>query len=728
MRIDRATRRAIAACAALLCGALLAPGGAGADRGSLYRGPGPRPGPDLLYAKPPRAPQLANRGVWRAAPILVSGATAYRRGEFLYQDFLYDDHGAAAERDPGDPRGSGHIFAQPNGSYTYPSARAYAENAADIVELRVKPLRRATAFRLTFNTMLDPSLVGWTLAIGSSPQPVRWPHGANVSGPARLFLTVHGRQAELRRAGDGKRVSPPPKVAISKRRRQVQVLIPHRAWNPGRSTVRLALGTGLWDSPADRYLTPAAARSATAPGGAGGLADPPAFFNVAFRGEEPLPFVTDPVATTRGPAWWRDAQQGAELAENDISPFFARVSFAKLRRGITDNRAVPKRGPINRILVSRFETAQGVDYGVVCFLGRDECTGPYQGRLQPYSIYVPRGPAPRRGWGTTLLMHSLAAAYNQYSGSANQRQFGERGPGSVVLTMEARGPDGSYDSYALADVFEVWADVARRYRLDPAWTVATGYSMGGFGTFDIAEQFPDLFARAQSTVGAQDPLIGGATNHQLASLRNIPVLMWNGVGDELVPPQSYLPAAQELDDLGYRYELDQFVPGEHLSLAINDEYGPAADFLGTARVNRNPHHVTYVVDPGEFERRLRVVADHAYWLSGLRARGAGYGTIDAISRGFGRADPPVSPTATGAGSLPGGSYLDPYPFTFQRKQWGAAPRRPRANRIVVEAEDIAAVTIHPRRARVDCGVRLDVTTDGPIRIRLSGCRRVVEAG
>ena len=721
-RRDGLSWNALAACAALFAAALAAAPSAGAA--SLYRGPSPRPGPDILYSQPPRFPQLANRGVWRAAPILVSGATAYRRGEFIYQDFLYDDHGATAQRDPDDPRTVAHIFAQPNGSYTYPSAAAYAENAADIVELRVKPLRRATAFRLTLNTMLDPSLVGWTLAIGSSRQPVEWPQGANVSSPARLFLTVHGREAELRRASGGAALSPAPRASISKRRRQVQVLVPHRAWNPGRSTVRLALGAGLWDEAADEYLTPGSARTATAAGGGGGIADPPAFFNVGFRRDEPLPFVTDPVGTASGPAWWRDAQQGAMLAEGDLSPFFAKVSFAKLRRGVTDNRGVPTRGPLNRILVSRFETAQGVDYDIAC-LGTAECTGPYRGRLQPYSIYVPRGPVPRRGFGMTLLMHSLAASWNQYTGSNHQRQFGERGPGSVVVTPSARGPDGNYDSYALADVFEVWADVARRYRLEPAWTVASGYSMGGFGTFDIAEQFPDLFSRAQPTVGAQR--IGGGETYRIASLRNIPVLMWNGVGDELVPPSSYLPAAQALDDLGYRYELDQFVPGEHLSLAINDEYGPAAAFLGTARVNRNPFHVTYVVDPSQFERRLGVVANHAYWLSGLRVRGSGHGTIDAISHGFGRGDPPVSPTATGGGSLPGGAFLDPYPFTFQRKSWGAVPRRPRANRIEIEAEGIAAVTINPRRARVGCAVKLDVTSDGPIRIRLAGCDRVVSA-
>src|SRR5213593_2928786 len=82
---------------------------------------GARPGPDILYASAPSAPQLENAGVWSAAPILVSGASAYRGGEFLYQDFLYDDHGAAEQADPADPRSSGNTFSRPDGTYTYPT-------------------------------------------------------------------------------------------------------------------------------------------------------------------------------------------------------------------------------------------------------------------------------------------------------------------------------------------------------------------------------------------------------------------------------------------------------------------------------------------------------------------------------------------------------------------------------------------------------------------------------
>src|SRR5918992_285464 len=46
---------------------------------------GHRPGPDVLYTPAPRAPQLENTGPWSADPILISGASSYREGEFVYQ-------------------------------------------------------------------------------------------------------------------------------------------------------------------------------------------------------------------------------------------------------------------------------------------------------------------------------------------------------------------------------------------------------------------------------------------------------------------------------------------------------------------------------------------------------------------------------------------------------------------------------------------------------------------
>src|SRR5579859_324370 len=152
--------------AAIPCAAAVAAIPAAAREASLYAGPGPRPGPAILYAPLARAPQLQNApgSVWHAPPILISGAEAYREHEFLYQGFLYDDHGAHEAPDPSDPRTSTATFSQPNGTYSYPTNPAYANNAANLVEFRVKPLRSSTAFRVTLNTMHNPELIALSIA------------------------------------------------------------------------------------------------------------------------------------------------------------------------------------------------------------------------------------------------------------------------------------------------------------------------------------------------------------------------------------------------------------------------------------------------------------------------------------------------------------------------------------------------------------------------------------
>ncbi len=710
----------VAACLAL--GAVPA----AADPGSLPRGPGQRPGPKILYGSAVRAPQLTNAAPWRARPILISGASAYRKGEFLYQDFLYDDTGARATRDPGGKRASASLFSPPNGTYTYPTGPGYAGNAADLVELRVKPLKNATAFRLTLNTLVDPELTAATIAIGNPPTPRAWPAGAGVRSPAGLFVTWHGTTAEITDAANGLHVANAA-VKVDRRRRQVELRVPHSAYNPHRDKVRIAAGVGLWDKAAGRYLMPGAAATATTPGGAGGLASPPALFNVAFRHREPFQALGTTALTD--PAWWRDRVQAHALAKGDVSPFSAQVDFGRLLSGRNTEltgrpEGVPRTGRMNRILASRFETRQGADYSLACGIASPTgCTGQLLGRLQPYAIYVPPG-RPRGGrYQLTLLLHSLTANYNQFSDSRNQVQFGKRRRPSLVITPEGRGQDGFYNSTAGADTFEVWADVARRFRLDPSRTSIAGYSMGGFGTYKLAAQFPDLFARAQPTVGAAVPA------GMLASVRWVPFLMWNAEKDELVPPSLFSGASNALKDLGYRYELHVHARAtlpapaptpQHLALALNDQFAPAARFLGRARVVRNPPRVTFVRNTAIDFPKLGTTADHAYWVSRIRARDTSKrGTIDVTSDAFGVGQPPTT-HRTGRGTLRGGA-LGPRPFSFERTTWGRSPKRPRRDRLRISATNIASIRIDPRRARITCAVKLAVKSDGPLKVRLARC-------
>src|SRR5688572_7782661 len=317
--------------AAIACAlALPASASAHGDNPSL---PPHEVGPELLHEPAPKpAPQLRNRAPWKADPLLVSGASAYVGGEFIYQDFIYDDHGAqGAARDPSDPRAEDDTFSAPNGTYTYPTnVERYRNNVADLVEFRVKTHRRSTLFRLTFNSMTKPGAVATTIALGESADSVELPFGANATAPAEHFLFVRGTRARFLDAGEEDGANVPARV--SKRRRQITVRLKNGRWNPRNATVRMAAATGLWDKQAKAYLQPTTEATETRPGGAGGLPDPTAIFNVAFRFDalEPLPVIADPGALT-DPAWWRDNAQGEALKTGDLSPFFAEVDFGKLR-------------------------------------------------------------------------------------------------------------------------------------------------------------------------------------------------------------------------------------------------------------------------------------------------------------------------------------------------------------------------------------------------------------
>jgi dienelactone hydrolase len=693
-------------------------------------------------------PQLENTGPWRAAPILVSGTQAYRDGEWLYQDFLFDDHGALGGADPNDPHGpNSNLFSPTDGGVTYPTDPVFAGNAADLVELRVRPLVDATAFRVTLNSLKDPARTAFTIALGSSPTARPWPHGAGVSSPAERFVTVHGAAAELADALTGQAVPGGAGATVDLERRQIDVRVPHSAWNPGTGKVRLTVGVGLWDPKADTYLQPApGAATATTPGG--GLPGGSALFNVGPRFAEPFPSAASPGGNTLVDAaagakalgaWWRERAQATALAQHDVSSFAADIDFAKLAAGATDDSAIPGTGPVNRILASRYVTGQGEDPSAVCFdlaangdalgTGPQEqapgprCEGRLRGQLQPYTVYLPRQAPPASGYGLTLLLHSLSANYNQYASSKNQSQLGDRGSGSIVLTPAGRGPDGFYAGIPEADAFEAWADVARHYHLDPSLTDVSGYSMGGFGTFRFLARWPDLFARGFSVVGAP-----GTVADQLASLRNTPILSWNGDRDELVNAETTRQTIAALEASRARFVEDLFTNTSHLTLATNDEYGPGAAFLGDARVDVNPPHVTFVVDPREDNAAHGVTADHAYWLSGVRVRDAAKAptaTIDVRSEGFRVGDAPVGDPANGAGTLTGGQ-KGVLAYVERRRDWAPPPAAPKADVLHVKAINVGAVTIDTARARVSCAPTLDLTSDGPIDLRLD-CPQVAGA-
>ena len=59
----------------------------------------------------------------------------------------------------------------------------------------------------------------------------------------------------------------------------------------------------------------------------------------------------------------------------------------------------------------------------------------------------------------------------------------------------------------------------------------TGLSMGGYGILDLASTYPDLFA-------ALIPICGGTILNQLQHLKKIPIWMFHGGKDDVIPVES----------------------------------------------------------------------------------------------------------------------------------------------------------------------------------------------
>lgn len=74
----------------------------------------------------------------------------------------------------------------------------------------------------------------------------------------------------------------------------------------------------------------------------------------------------------------------------------------------------------------------------------------------------------------------------------------------------------------------VYDEVAAKLRVDDARIYLTGMSMGGFGTWSLANRMPDRFA-------AIAPMCGAGDTKWADNLKNIPIWIFHGTADKQIP-------------------------------------------------------------------------------------------------------------------------------------------------------------------------------------------------
>ncbi|WP_293030257.1 hypothetical protein [Natronococcus sp.] len=678
----------------------------------------PDPGPAVLDEELPTAPPLENGDGWEADPIMVSGTDAYVDGEYLYQDFVYDDHGANTTDEPlpPNPQPSDETTYGENGLMTgdvvYPTdEETYRHNAADLLEFRTQPVSEGIRYRITLQTMVEPDAAAAFVAIETDPdessESDELGYGIGDLGiTADHELVAWGTDAEL----DGESVE----CSVDVERNQIDVTVP---LDPGDETWRHYVGVGLFDADEKRFREIQKDPNEDQPGGSHGE-NPPPIFNVGFRFDEPMgaPNLDEETLETQleegtetgsrgiGYGHWRDHEQAHALADRDISDLHADVDFGALEAGTTTYN-VPSSGFLNRLYVSSADLGQGIDADADVLLNR----------VQPYAVYVPQ--AADGGAETVpfhLQLHSLGSTHNEYATLSPNllRQLGEERD-ALILTPGARGPAGWYQDEAELDVFEAWRDLAAHYEIDEDRVTIGGFSMGGHGTYRFSSLYPDLFARSFVIAGPPDEdYFGGPTGGAVDSpqntlrvtdnLRNLPLRTWTGSNDVLVPVAGPTNYHEQLREHGYRNELSVFPGYNHFMFALRDQWGPAADYLEEGTVDRSPAQVTYRAVPAMDSEQFGLVHDEAYWLSDVEvASGTDEGLVDARSLAFGEGEPvPADYEREG---------MEPDPHVKRGTYWRDPISSPAAaNDLEVELDGASAVTIWVDEAELDATEPIDL--------------------
>ena len=246
---------------------------------------------------------------------------------------------------------------------------------------------------------------------------------------------------------------------------------------------------------------------------------------------------------------------------------------------------------------------------------------------QPYAIYLPPDFDASRSYPLVISLHGAGSNHRlnlrRVFGKSNaegesdveaSRYFPDwANVDYIVASPYARGTMG-YQGVAEQDVLDVLADVKRRFPVDPNRVYLTGLSMGGGGALWIGLTRPHLWA----AIAPVCPAPPSGTIHLAPNALNVPVHLYQGGADPVVPPKSVRTWYTTLDSLETPVEYTEYPDVGHSSWEQAYASGQIFDVFDQHTRDPYPNRVRFVTD--------RYAYDKAYWVrvdaltTGRRAR------------------------------------------------------------------------------------------------------------
>ena len=175
-----------------------------------------------------------------------------------------------------------------------------------------------------------------------------------------------------------------------------------------------------------------------------------------------------------------------------------------------------------------------------------------------YWLHLPAGytKSPKKKWPLLLFLHGAGERGDNLNsvkmhGPPKLIEQGRQFPFIVV------SPQCPADEWWRAEtVAALLDDIERRYRVDKQRIYVTGLSMGGFGTWALALEYPHRFA-------AIVPICGGGHWWVVQRIKHLPVWVFHGKKDHVVPFSRSQEMVTALRQCGGNVKLTAYPNAEH---------------------------------------------------------------------------------------------------------------------------------------------------------------------
>lgn len=155
-----------------------------------------------------------------------------------------------------------------------------------------------------------------------------------------------------------------------------------------------------------------------------------------------------------------------------------------------------------------------------------------QNSTMNYRLYLPRNYKRDEAdtWPLIVFLHGAGQRGDdpELLGVHGIPKEADEGKEFPFLVLAPQCPDPSVWIMQQEQVMELISRICRDYRVDPQRIYLTGISMGGFGTWEIAMEHPEVFA-------AIVPICGGGMSWRADRLLFTPIWTFHGAKDDVVP-------------------------------------------------------------------------------------------------------------------------------------------------------------------------------------------------